>query len=359
MKLATNIFLLAIVSHGAQLHAQPKDNYATISALSFDDQTAFGAVRVPDTLFEIGRVRDIPVLAADPNDEAQEHFEAVQEASANLPDIVNRYPPGAIVLPGGGLRLLPSPLATARASGATIILGKGFFKTNGMTGIAVADRPYVLLHEWGHVLQYYFSDLDRAGSFDLETHSTIFDDWPEAAGWVKKNEGWELPEQAASGTTAYGATDPIEDQAETIALVLSGQPQLFSQDRVDFIAKALDIDLATVSRGVVPNPVGFSPLRRVGSRIGTLLDPLVPETDDAELLIGEDILDPEGVLTAIAREFRDRGFIEVDYQMMPSGVPNVRIASGKWTHKATVVQLGAVVLPEAEGYTVILRLLES
>ncbi len=358
MRLTRTTLFLAIISAGPQLHAEPQNNFASISTLSFDDQTAFGIVRIPDTLIEIGRVRDIPVLAADPGAQAQEHFEAVAEASADLPEIVDLHPPRAIVLPGGGLRLLPSPLATARASGATIILGMGFFKTTGMTGVAVADRPNVLLHEWGHVLQYYFSDLERTGRFDLATHSTLFDDWPDAVGWVMKDGAWELPEDAASGTTAYGRTDPIEDQAESIALVLSGQPQRLSQDRVDFVSQALGIDLAAVSRGVVPVPEGFVPLRRVGSRIGALLDSLVPESEDAQLLIGEDILDPEVTLTAISREMQDRGFTEIDYRFGPSEVGGLSIASGTWTYETTNVQLGAVALPEAESYSVILRLLK-
>jgi len=96
-------------------------------------------------------------------------------------------------------------------------------------GVGRLTMVRVLAHEFTHVAQFaaldpvVVGDVAARRSSDLSlTHSLLVKDFVTATGWIADStteSGWRL-EGAAS--TEYGATSPIEDMAESVALMVTG-----------------------------------------------------------------------------------------------------------------------------------------
>ncbi len=96
-------------------------------------------------------------------------------------------------------------------------------------GVGRLTMVRVLAHEFTHVAQFAALDPVIVGevaarkSSDLSlTHSLLVKDFVAATGWVVDStteSGWRL---AGPASTDYGASSPVEDMAESVALMVTG-----------------------------------------------------------------------------------------------------------------------------------------
>lgn len=92
-----------------------------------------------------------------------------------------------------------------------------------------------IIHELTHTAQFAAltaADIAAAGddSDSLIRDSALVRSFSEAAGWVRDEQGWELPEP--TGVLGYGSTAPEEDMAETVTAVVLGRGGDLSLGRV-------------------------------------------------------------------------------------------------------------------------------
>lgn len=349
---ATLLFLVGALVFVSPAGAEPKNNYATISHFDAATEGSLGVFSLPESLKQIATINGVPILA---KEDLPDRLAALQEATLNFPQIFFEFPPKGIILSDRGLGLLPAGLATARASGAYIVLGDGFFSTTGVRGIPVWERPRLLMHEWAHVLQYYYSDISRSEPYALETHSTLMDGWHEATGWEQVDGKWTLPEPHHEETTAYGRTKPIEDQAEALSFMLIGQPGRISPSRVAFLENALDRSINDFTQGTFVPPAGFVPLRKVTSRLETMLNDLIPNSPRARLLIAEDVSDAELLLREYVSDLEQRGLENVVDELSAADRRGIRTYRGEWLYDGQRSLVAALIIPKSDRSVVILR----
>jgi hypothetical protein len=130
-------------------------------------------------------------------------------------------------------------------------------------GPTVFDMAALLAHELAHVLQ--FSRLTAAdvaaitGVEDADpiAGSAFVRDFAATGGWIDRSTDsgsprWILPDP--SGTTAYGATSPEEDMAESMSLILTGRVAEVSARRVSWLEEILGVDgrVFTAGKPYVP-----------------------------------------------------------------------------------------------------------
>lgn len=112
------------------------------------------------------------------------------------------------------------------------------------SGFTTIDLVRLLAHELAHNAQYAQltdADLQRSGaskSADPIPSSDWVTSFATQAGWTNRSTptgppDWELA--SAGGTTAYGATAPEEDMAESVADVVAGGEPEVSPSRVAWV----------------------------------------------------------------------------------------------------------------------------
>ncbi|HDH03629.1 MAG TPA: DUF4157 domain-containing protein [Actinobacteria bacterium] len=187
------------------------------------------------------------------------------------------------------------PQAVAFAFGPDIYLLDGSFELsrNGSTRFDLA-RAYI--HELAHVAQYRtLSDdyvqaaLDgRLERVDPIGGSTLIEDFARQTGWVNQASGELIPTWAlstgATTATAYGASNPGEDMAESLALVMLGLSELVPDDRVTWIERWLGETATELALG--------RPWAPAGSSIATSAEELWDAREVALLSIGFDQVEP-------------------------------------------------------------------
>ena len=115
------------------------------------------------------------------------------------------------------------PFAVAR--GPDVWLFDATFEWDG-AGVNRFTMARVLAHEFAHIAQFESLDPVVVGevavrrSSDLSlTNSLLLQDFIASTGWERSGGEWTLGGAAAS---EYGATNPIEDMAESVSLVIAG-----------------------------------------------------------------------------------------------------------------------------------------
>jgi hypothetical protein len=161
---------------------------------------------------------------------------------------------------------LTHPDAVAFAFGPDVYLLDGSFalSADGSTRFDLA-RAYI--HELAHVAQYLtLSDRyvlaaleGRLPRVDPVAGSTLVTDFADSTGWSAAGDElaptWTLSPGVAAATT-YGATNPGEDMAESLALVMLGLADLISSDRVEWIERWLDASATELAIGRPWAPAG-------------------------------------------------------------------------------------------------------
>lgn len=142
------------------------------------------------------------------------------------------------------------PQAVAFAFGPDIYLLDGSFELS-RDGSTRFDLARAYIHELAHVAQYrtLSDDYVRAvldGSLervDPIGGSTLIEDFARDTGWLNETNGELIPtwvlSPGARTATAYGASNPGEDMAESLALVMLGLSELVPDDRVTWIERWL------------------------------------------------------------------------------------------------------------------------
>lgn len=159
------------------------------------------------------------------------------------------------------------PSTQAFARGPDIYLIDRTFVESGADRFGLAE---VIAHELAHVGQFdqleaaYIEDV-IAGTqrLALEGTSELVEDFAAAVGWRSTSEqtanrDWALAD--TSGTTRYGATNPHEDMAEAVALVVSGRSHELSSDRIEWVENWLGTSAERLADGKPWLPSGAESL---------------------------------------------------------------------------------------------------
>lgn len=123
-----------------------------------------------------------------------------------------------------------------------------------------------LVHELAHVAQWYaLTDEylialqeDEGTQFGINDGSALIADWAAATGWRDADQrdhvtDWVLTTEAP---TAYGATAPAEDMADSLALAASGLGNQLSSDRAAFIEEWIGVSVEELGMYKPWVPVG-------------------------------------------------------------------------------------------------------
>lgn len=159
------------------------------------------------------------------------------------------------------------PQAVAYAFGPDIYLLDGSFELS-RDGSTRFDLARAYIHELAHVAQFRsLSDEYIAAALageltqvDPTAGSTLLADFAAATGWIDETPesiipSWSLSSDAVA-STAYGATHPGEDMAESVALVMLGLADLISPDRVGWVERWLGTSATELARGRPWAPAG-------------------------------------------------------------------------------------------------------
>lgn len=161
---------------------------------------------------------------------------------------------------------LTHPDAVAFAFGPDVYLLDGSFRLSA-DGSTRFDLARAYIHELAHVAQYLtLSDAYVAAALDGRlprvdpvAGSTLVSEFAAATGWEAAGDDlapdWTLAADA-SPATAYGGSNPGEDMAESLALVMLGLSDLISPDRVAWIEGWLDASATELAIGRPWAPAG-------------------------------------------------------------------------------------------------------
>ncbi len=160
----------------------------------------------------------------------------------------------------------PHGSTQAFARGPDVYLIDRTFTQSGADRFGLAA---VLAHELTHVGQfdqleaaYIESVIDGSVELDLEGTSELVEDFAGAVGWRKTGSGpsavWTLSDPR--GTTGYGATNPHEDMAESVAFVVTGRAGWLSEDRVAWVEEWLGEPAERLAQGNPWIPAGAEEL---------------------------------------------------------------------------------------------------
>lgn len=193
-------------------------------------------------------------------------------------------------------------------------------------GTTRLELAYTLAHELAHVAQFASLDprfVDGAiDSLDFNRASLDVQDFAEAIGWMESGNGW-FSESAASGTTAYGATGPSEDMAESVALVATGRADELSPDRVAWVEDWAGTPAQEMGRDKPWRPPGATVIgssipiydeEAVRSLGGSRREPLY-------LLLADDGTSTAGLVEAIGQQLRSRTMAGVLEAIADTTVP--------------------------------------
>jgi hypothetical protein len=147
-----------------------------------------------------------------------------------LDEAMRLLPPDLGPLPRLIVRTPTSPPVPGRADPSGVAVGPDIyffddtFERDGLP-IGPLGLARILSHEIMHIAQFETLDpghvgeiLEHGGRVDL-TRSTLLEDFVGATGWEVSDDVWVAP---PSTVTEYGGTNPIEDMAEAVSLVVTG-----------------------------------------------------------------------------------------------------------------------------------------
>lgn len=212
----------------------------------------------------------------------------------------------------------PSATDTAGyAIGPDIYLIDDTFRDLG-TGMTTFDLIRLLAHEMTHTAQFARltdRDLTIAAKQELDDAIPTSDfvaTFADAAGWSDRGRASGIPDWVLTnpdGTTAYGATAPEEDMAESVAELVAGPEPSVSSVRTQWVESWLGTPSARLSGGRPWTPAG-------SDRIVTE-EPFYDEAEVARRTSGfEEVLSyavpadvPElsALAAAVGRSLNDRG----------------------------------------------------
>ena len=159
------------------------------------------------------------------------------------------------------------PSAVAFAVGPDVyLLDRAFAMSDG--GSTRYELGRAVAHELVHVAQFQTIDavyvtaalngeLDRLNPID---GSALVRDFADQTGWVNTSRDplhpeWQLA-PGVSASSAYGATDPGEDMAEAVALVVLGLADLVPEPQVRWVEDWLDSPADALALGKPWAPLG-------------------------------------------------------------------------------------------------------
>jgi hypothetical protein len=162
--------------------------------------------------------------------------------------------------------------AETLTSAVTLTLGPDIYLLDRtFTGrdrpISRLDLTYALAHELAHVAQWFALDDDyvrgaiagRISNIQLDAGSSVVRDFATAVDWIDESQDADQPDWQPTGgpaPTAYAGTNPIEDLAETVALMTVGRSNWVDQTRLDWITNWLGASVEDLSVGMPWVPSG-------------------------------------------------------------------------------------------------------
>ncbi len=191
--------------------------------------------------------------------------ETVDPAELRLLDEAMRLlPPDLGPLPRLIVRTPTSPPVPGRTDPSGVAVGPDIyffdatFERDGLP-IGPLGLARILSHEIAHIAQFETLDpthvgevLERGGRVDL-TRSTLLDDFAADTGWAIADEAWVAP---PSTVTEYGGTNPIEDMAEAVSLVVTGLGDGVPGAQRAWVEDWLGADADTLAAGMPWAPAG-------------------------------------------------------------------------------------------------------
>ncbi len=228
------------------------EHYATFSTTQ---ERALYVATPPEGSRQVAVVKGIPIIEAPNLSLTTADLDKIKQALNHAPAKFLETPPKAIIAATMKTRgAFAAPNTVATASGPYIFLGAGFFHGGFHHQNTPGERISIFMHEYAHVLQYYHLDKDEGTMLSLLRRSSLVFDFASRVGW-KGNwlEGrWRQPDPEAHETTRYGATNPIEDLAESFGWVIAGHPEFVSEARAQYVLDYLGEEEDTFTQGVAP-----------------------------------------------------------------------------------------------------------
>lgn len=179
----------------------------------------------------------------------------IQTASNDIPPALSVEPRQLVRTGSVGLSPdHPASGSVAIAKGPDVFLLDGAFGTNTRWSVG-----RVLSHELVHVAQWYelsdaYVGAARAGNIAtlrLRDGSDLVAAWAAATGWEDSDPDpfatrWQLTGEPPN---EYARTDPAEDMAESVSLIVSGLTDLVDAPRTTFIENWLGVDVEVLAVG--------------------------------------------------------------------------------------------------------------
>ena len=184
------------------------------------------------------------------------------------------------------------------------------------------DLTFALAHELAHVGQWFALDdsyVSRAlagqvPSVQLAAGSSAVRQWAAAVGWVDTSTDPDQPDwrlDRGVAPTAYGATSPVEDLADTIALTAIGRANWLDEERLTWVTTRLSASTEQLSAGMPWVPFGAEEVRSPTPLFDEdLANHLAAEQEAGHIEPASFVLldpDLEQVATEVEEQLRRRG----------------------------------------------------
>lgn len=216
-------------------------------------------VSAPEEIHWLRKLPEVDMAGTTPEVVMDEH-DLMASAMAELPPQLSVRPRLIIRSANPPTAEYADPFAVAR--GPDIWVFDETFRSLG-DDLGRLTMARVLAHEFTHVAQFIALDPVVVGevaagrSSDLSlSHSLLVQDFVAASGWEidsSAESGWTLTGAAA---TEYGATSPIEDMAEAVALVVTGSGDLVPVTHLRWVEEWLGAPERLLAAGKPWVPVG-------------------------------------------------------------------------------------------------------
>lgn len=191
--------------------------------------------------------------------------ETVDPAELRLLDEAMRLlPPELGPLPRSIVRTPTSPPVPGQVDPSGVAVGPDIyffdatFERDGLP-IGPLGLARILSHEIVHIAQFETLDpthvgevLERGGQVNL-ARSTLVDEFTAATGWSVADDAWVAP---PSTVTEYGGTNPIEDMAEAVSLVVTGLGDGVPEAQRGWVEDWLGAPADTLAAGMPWAPAG-------------------------------------------------------------------------------------------------------
>lgn len=181
-----------------------------------------------------------------------------------LDEAMRLIPPELGPLPRLIVRTPTSPPVPGRTDPSGVAVGPDIyffdstFERDGLP-IGPLGLSRILSHEIVHIAQFETLDpvhvgevLERGGRVDL-TRSTLLAEFAAETGWSVDEEVWVAP---PATVTEYGGTNPIEDMAEAVSLVVTGLGDLVPEGQRAWVEAWLGAPADTLAAGMPWAPEG-------------------------------------------------------------------------------------------------------